>query len=159
MPVSLNSGEVYIIDDKVDIEREWALSFFLSGHIEDYHLLQDECGQYSGIITYQSLLWSTDLEMSVIREKLHVENLWWKAQEILGDDKSVDAVPVFDRDGEIQYFARYDRRIVDAWRKLSGLEEYVDWEMWKTFQCYTKRVHIRRINDVLFRLREWLISL
>lgn len=160
MPISLNNGQVHIIDNKASIDRKWALSFLGSGHREDYLLLYNEYDQYSGIVTYKSLLDSIDLETAVIHEKLYIDDgLWQQARDLLYDEKTIDAVPVFDQNAKVLCFAKYNKGIENAWGKLCELEENVDWEIWKTFQCHAGQVHIKGINDVLFRLREWLLSL
>ena len=159
MSVSLYDGEAYIVDSR-NIDRNWALSFFLDGHMEDYLLLYDEDDQYGGLITYKRLLRNTDLETAVIHEKLFFEgNFWNDARALLGNGKKIDAVPVFDQNMEIVYFAKYDEELVDAWSKMYDLRAHVDKEMWKDFRCFTNHFHIRGINDVLFWLREWLVSL
>lgn len=160
MPVSLYDGNAYIVDNNENIERTWALSFFLNGHIDDYLLLYDECGKYNGMISYKSLLASNNLETAVIYQKLYVgDQLWSDARTLFCDDKNLDAVPVFNENMEILYFAKYDKELVRVWEKVYDLDVYVDKEIWKTFDSFIERVHIRGLNDVLFRLREWLVSL
>ena len=107
---------------------ENGLYFFLNGHTEDYLLLYNECGQYRGMITYTSLLRSTVLEDSIIHEKLYIDDTFWeKARALLGDGEAVDALPVFNQNMEIQYFAKYDKReywyksVCDASSEEAGL--------------------------------------
>lgn len=160
MPVCLNDGEVYIIDNKINIDRRWIISFFLNGHIEDYLLVYDQCGQYSGVITYKSFLQSTDMETAIIYDKLKINEFFWQdARALLCDSNTVNAVPVFNRNMELLYFAKYDKALEDKWNKMLKLYQYVDKVMLENFQCFAECVHIKGINDVLFKLREWLALL
>lgn len=122
MAVSLCDGMAYRIMEDEIIERSQALSFFLNGHIEDALLVYDRDGKYSGIITYKSLLYASDMNQAVVREKLVLEEgkgecFWERAQNLIqGSNDSM--LPVFNRDMELLYFARYNSELNAAWTKL-----------------------------------------
>lgn len=162
MPFCLCDGEAYVIENGYNLERKQVLSFFLQGHEQDYLLLYDESDQYIGMISYRSLVSSVDLESAIISEKLFVEDadFWLKARRLFdaSKDKKND-IPVFNKAMEILYIAKYDKALGKKWGKMCELRDYVDIKMWKDFRGHERKVHIKGINDVLFLLREWLISL
>ena len=68
------------------------------------------------------------MEDSIIHEKLYIDDTFWeKARALLGDGEAVDALPVFNQNMEIQYFAKYDKReywyksVCDASSEEAGL--------------------------------------
>ncbi len=163
MAVSLCDGMAYRIMEDEIIERSQALSFFLNGHIEDALLVYDRDGKYSGIITYKSLLYASDMNQAVVREKLVLEEgkgecFWERAQNLIqGSNDSM--LPVFNRDMELLYFARYNSELNAAWTKLLYIQWYVDENLWKNFKGYHKHIHFTgAMSDVLYFFRKWLCS-
>lgn len=158
MPFSLYTGNTYVVD-KNDIGRDWCLSFFKNGHAEDYLLLYID-DQYQGIITYRSISQNMKLEDSIIVDKLFIGNsLWEDARSLFDKDATREIVPIFNHNMEVLYIAKYDNELVTIWEKLFELQNFIDKKLWDSFQCNVSRIHIKGINDVLFQLREWLISL
>jgi len=158
VPFSLYTAKTYAVDKK-DIERDWCLSFFESGHVGDYLLLYAD-DQYQGIISYKSISHNMVLEDSIISEKLFIgDRLWEDVQRLFDEDMAREIVPVFNNKMDILYIAKYDERLESAWAKLSEMQNFVDKELWKSFHHYVSQIHIKGINDVLFELRNWLISL
>lgn len=158
MPVSLCDGNVYSVNKK-DIGQEWCVTFFSNGHAEDYLLLYED-NQYQGMITYQCILHAADFEKCIIDEKLLIgDTLWNDAGEIFEANPAIQVVPVFNDSMEILYIAKYDAALMQPWKKLCEMQMFVDQKLWESFQQYENYVHIKGINDVLFQLRKWLISL
>ena len=163
MAVSLCNGVAYVVGKGEQIERGKAFSFFLNGHLEDVLLLYDEDDGYYGMITYKSLLESHNMEEAVICEKLildeeDADEFWRKAQNHLQDADS-GVLPVFGRDMELLYFARYNSELRGAWGRLQYLQQNIDKKFWKQFKEYGRQVHIAGVNDVLYFFRKWLCSI
>lgn len=159
MPVCLCDGDVYVLREWGEIARGQILVFFLDGHREDILALYDEDNQYCGIITYKSLLESSDISGAVFREKLFLEDGFWHEAQNLVQNYKDRVIPVFNRNMEMLYFVKYERKLAETWQKLSELRVRVDSVLWKELKYYKKHIHIKGINDVLYYLREWLLSL
>lgn len=159
MPIRLCDGNAYTISSKIEPKREWVLSFFLDGHIEDYLFVYNETGQYEGMITYHSLLKETDIEGAIIYEKLFIgDGIWDNARKLIQDNKD-GVLPVFNKEMECLFFAKYDPELNDVWNKLRKLRKHLDKQLWTGFQHYEKYIHIKGFNEVLYFFREWMISL
>lgn len=158
MPICLYDGEIYEIESE-GIDRKWMLSFFLQGHIEDCLALYEKNGKYRGIVTYRSLLTSTDLESAIYCGRLLLDNTLWQEARRLLDGNRNKTVPVFNQDMEMVYLARFEPDLVDQWEKLQELRERVDCILLKEFINDKNSFHIEGINDVLFALRHWLMAL
>ncbi len=161
MPVCLCDGEIYTIENKnTSLNRSDLFRFFLNGHRQDLILLLDENGQYDGAITYQSLINGSNTSDIVTYERLVAgeDNFWKRANELFRIDRE-KVIPVFNREMELQFFARWDRELADLWNKLRELQMYLDREAWKSLKNQQNHVHIQGMNDVLYSLREWLFAM
>ncbi len=56
MPISLYNGQAFVLENMEDLDRSQLMVFFLNGHREDIIVLQDKNGEYTGCISYGSLL-------------------------------------------------------------------------------------------------------
>jgi hypothetical protein len=155
----LYDGVAYIIDDVEALNRGSLLTFFLEGHREDVLVLYEKDGRYNGIITYKSLLNSTDPADAVLHEKLMIEDDFWeKADELLLAPG--DILPVFDHNMEMQYLAKYEMKLSRICEKLCVLQERVDAGMLQSFSCYGRLIHMKGLrSSIAWYLRKWLLSL
>lgn len=162
MPVELFDGQVYTIDAEIDaIDREDVLQFFLNKHMYDILALYDELGNYKGIISFKGLIQNNDLISAIVCEKLCINcNFWEEARNVFGESCDDDKiVPVFSNDMRMIYLAKNSPKLAVRWQKLCELQAHIDQITWKGFKQYVHAIHIKGINDLLFDLREWMVSL
>lgn len=157
MPVSLYTGETYVVN-RNNIDVEWCISFFEKG-CTDACLILYENNHYRGIITHKSLIQGADLDRSIVVERFYIEDdLWNNIRSFFDGNKKMETVPVLNQDMKFVCAVKYDDQIEQAWDKVCELENYVDKEIWNYLLGNVQYVHITGINDVLFKLREWLLS-
>ncbi len=166
MPVCLYDGNAYSVEKEFEnmehsrelMLRSEALMFFLDGHKEDIIVVYDSVGNEKGYITYKSLTESSGIADAVMDEKLWIgDDMWDNAGNMLGEQAD-KILPVYNKDKEMLYFAKYVPALKTPWYKLDELRECIDKIQWRKFRDHERHIHIVGINDVLFWLRRWLRS-
>ncbi len=163
MAIELCDGTAYIVEKDGIGDLNTLLSIFLNGHMEDVLILHDKEEKYCGMITYKSLLKGNSIEDIIIYDKLildeHVglEQFWKKARKFL-KHASDDILPVFNKNMELLYFARYNQNLFDIECEFEELRKHTDRKLWEKFKAFGKPVHIVGMNDVLYFFRSWLVS-
>ncbi len=158
--VCMYDGNVftYSPEDLRILVCEELFQFFNEGHKEDIFVIYDNEHKYFGAITYYSLLSSPDLSNAVIDEKIVLEEGFWNHAYALLAGCIGKVVPVFSKDMELLYLARYECKLEIAWKKLSVLKtlsmEYAG--LWESSKYFLKHFHITGCNMVLYEFWKWL---
>ena len=159
MPICLCKAKTQVIKQEELPDRIELINLLKNDHMEDILLIYDK-NTYIGLITDESLrACPNDIEGAIIRDKLFVEDksFWEKANILFFNDKYKN-IPVFDSQMEVLYFVKYEAKLEKAWRILNMLKKYSDEVDIKANGIVKGRIHIKGINDLLWNLREWLIS-
>ncbi len=160
MAVYLKDGVTYVVEENL-FKRTELLMFFLEGHRDDIVALYNKAGEYVGIITYKSLLNNATIENAVITEKINIKNVFGEghnARNVLYGyaDK---LIPVFDDNGNMIYFAAFDIQSERDYRHLQEMKKYMSREQYGRLKCADFSIHIKGMNEVLYCLRRFLISM
>ena len=159
MSYRLCDGEVYIIESNMKLSRSQMFSFFLNGHMEDHLALYDKNQKYKGIINYNSLLYSTNDQSAIIYDKLKIgDHFWEEVRKVLTGEPDM-LIPVFDQDERMICFVKNDRSLDEKWLKLCKVRDRIDDILFRELNPNARLIHIKGINDVLYEMRNWLLSI
>lgn len=157
MPISLYNGQAFVLENMEDLDRSQLMVFFLNGHREDIIVLQDKNGEYTGCISYGSLLFCSDIEGAVIHERIFVGNHMWEKAQNLINDNSFLRLPIFNDKMEMLYLVKSDYSLSEVWQMLKELKSYVNKNLISSFEHYKQHIHLRGMNQVLWEFRKWLL--
>lgn len=151
MAIRLCDREVYNCLEE-DINRTELLMFFLNGCKDEIVVVLDGNYQYSGYITYKSLLSSEHTEDAIIKDRVFLDvNVWSEAATLL-EKIDMDIIPVLDANGTLIYFAEHDKEL---WGMLRKLELCIHWpKLPNMLRKY--EFHIVGINELLFKWERFL---
>lgn len=141
------------------IERSKLLHFFLNGHLKDSVCVVDDTGEYMGMITYYSLLYSISINGAILRHYVTMdENIWENAKLIFSADSKDEykLIPVMNKKGQLISFIYEDN---DANRELRMLRELTEKEdaiqfsdLYSEYRC----VRIYGFNELAVALVRYL---
>ncbi len=147
-----------------ELSRSILFSYFLNGSREDILCVINENGQYDGMITYNSLLNCSNIQTSILKEKLVLDNyIWENGRKLFLNNKEYNdenaLVPVVNREGYLLCFAFQDK---DANREIRQLRELNKCSYALNFQDVFSEydcVTIWGINELAYSFAQYLKAL
>lgn len=147
-----------------ELSRSSLFTYFLNENREDIVCVINENGQYDGMITYNSLLNSSNIQASILKEKLILDKYIWENGRKLFlnnteyNEKNV-LFPVVNREGYLLCFAYQDKdadREIRQLRELNKCSKALNFkDVFPEYDCVT----IWGINELAYFLAQYLKAL
>jgi len=121
-------SEIYRVDFET-LNRDELLNYFFMGNMNEIVYVLDVKGKYRGKISYNSLLFCSDVYTAISKDFVVLDNdIWKNARKYFWKkkgkkDEMMDLLPVVNRVGELVSFAYYDPDGDRELRLIRELEE------------------------------------